>query len=192
MKLQHLAVAAMLAAACSLGTAQTASAKKELVAKVLLLTQPSVEQVARGLAEQPAAQMLQAAARAVVTQVPADRRDAVAAAIKADVKKYMDETTPLLRERAVKLLPSTLGAALEEKFSEDELKALVAWHESPLNRKYQQLAPEMQNEFMQKLVADSRATVEPRLKALEATISGHLGIPARPASPAPAASGPRK
>ena len=61
-----------------------------------------------------------------------------------------------MRDRALKLAPSTIGAVLEEKFSEDELKQLVAWLESPVNKKYQQLGAEMQNAFAQKLRRRSR------------------------------------
>ena len=68
--------------------------------------------------------MMQAAGQRAAAQVPADKREAIGKAIEADVKKYVEEATPLVRERAVKLAPSTIGAVLEEKFTEDELKQL--------------------------------------------------------------------
>jgi len=93
-----------------------------------------------------------------------------------------------VRERAVKLAPSTIGTMLEERFTEDELKQLVAWLESPVNKKYSQVGPEMQNGFMKKLVEESRPMVEPRLQALEAKVRASLGVPAggEPAASAPA------
>jgi hypothetical protein len=45
---------------------------------------------------------------------------------------------------------------------------------------------------MQKLVAESRPLVEPRLQALEVKVRASLGIPAAPAASGPAASGPAK
>lgn len=190
--LWSLLLAAGLSMTALPAAAQAAAtpSKKELVAKVLELTQPGIEQVARSLVEQPAAQMLQAAGRVVGQRVPEAKREAVAAEIKADVQKYLDETIPLLRDRAIKLAPSTLGATLEEKFTAEELQQFVAWLESPVNKKYQQLAPQMQGQFAQKLVAETRGLVEPKLKALDATISKRLGLtPARAASaPAAAAS----
>ena len=188
--------ASTVAQAQSTAAAPPASAaKKELVTKMLALQQPGLELAARGLIERPASQMLQEAGRFVQTQVPAEKREAVGKAIEADVKKYVDETLPLVRDKAMKLAPSTLGAALEEKFSEDELKQLLAFFESALNKKFQQVTPEMQNNFMQKLVADSRPVVEPKLQALQqqvrTTLNAAAGAPgpgpAAAASPAPAA-----
>lgn len=169
--------------------------KKELVQKLLQLQQPGLESIARGLVEQPAAQMMQAAGRALQSQVPADKREAAAKSIEADVKKYVDDATPLVRDRAVQMAPSTLGVALEEKFTEDELKQLIAWFESPVNKKYQQLGPEMQKGFVEKVVADSRPLIEPKIQALEQKVRATLGVPAsspsgsRPKAAGKAASG---
>ncbi len=172
--------------------------KKELVQKLLQLQQPGLESIARGLVEQPAAQMMQAAGRALQSQVPADKREAAAKSIEADVKKYVEDAMPLVRDRAVQMAPSTLGAALEEKFTEDELKQLIAWFESPVNKKYQQLGPEMQKGFVEKVVADSRPLIEPKIQALEQKVRATLGVPAsapsgaRPKAPGKAASGAAK
>ncbi|MCX7249081.1 MAG: hypothetical protein NTX31_15655 [Burkholderiales bacterium] len=169
--------------------AQT-TAKKELVAKVLLLQQPAIEQAAQALAERPALQMLQQAGMALQQQVPADKREAVAKEIQAEAKKYADEAVPLVRERAIKLAPSTIGALLEEKFSEDELKQLIAIIESPVNRKFLQLGGEMQNALIDKLVAETQGVVEPKVRALEQAIGKRLAQAAPAAAPAaPAAKG---
>jgi uncharacterized protein len=121
--------------------------------------------------------------------VAADKREALAAELQAEVRKFFDEAAPLLRERAVKLAPSTIGAALEEKFSEDELKSLIAWLESPVSRKYQQLGSEVQQGLMQKVVAESRPQVEPKLKALDQALTAKLAAagaaPSKAAAPAP-------
>ena len=163
--------------------AQT-TAKKELVAKVLLLQQPAIEQAAQALAERPALQMLQQAGMALQQQVPADKREAVAKEIQAEAKKYADEAVPLVRERAIKLAPSTIGALLEEKFSEDELKQLIAIIESPVNRKFLQLGGEMQNALIDKLVAETQGVVEPKVRALEQAIGKRLAQVAPAAAPA--------
>ena len=162
--------------------------KKELAQKLVQLQQPAIDSLARGLVEQPAAQMMQAAGNVLQTQVPADKREAIGKNVEAEVRKFVEESLPLVRDRATKLAPAALGAALEEKFSEDELKQLIAWLESPVNKKYQQLGPEMQNGFVQKLVAETRPVVEVRLKALEEKVRVALGAPANPALPAASAA----
>ena len=162
-------------------------AKKELVQKLLVLQQPGIESIARNMVEQPAMRMFQAAGQALQQKVPAEKREAVGKSIEADIRKYVDESVPIVRERAIKLAPSTIGTMLEERFTEDELKQLVAWLESPVNKKYSQVGPEMQNGFMKKLVEESRPLVEPRLQALESKVRASLGVPAgEPAASAPA------
>jgi hypothetical protein len=165
--------------------AQAAPGKKELVAKVLQLQQPGIEMMARNMTEQPALQMMQQASVAL-QRLPADKREAVARDIEADVRKYAEETVPLVRERAVKLAPSTIGALLEERFTEDELQQIIAILESPVNRKFQGMAQDMQRAIAAKLVAETKPLVDPKVLALQASVAKRLGV-----APAPAASAAR-
>ncbi len=190
--MRSLVVVALLAGA-ALAHAQ-GDARKELVARLLQLQQGSIEALARGIAESPAVQMMQAAGGALQAQVPPDRREATAKALQTEARRYADEAVPLVRERALKLAPSVLGPALEEKFSEDELKQLIAWLENPVNRKYQQFSSEIQAPLAQKLVADVRPVIDPKIQALEQRMRVVLTGAAQPASApkvaAPAASRP--
>ena len=183
------AVAAAFVLAAGSAQAQT---KKEWVQRVLKAQQPELELVSRGIVERPAAQMMQEAGMAIQRQVPAEKREEVGKAIEAEVKKYVDESYPLVRERAIRLAPTTIGAVLEEKMSEDELKQLVTWLESSANKKYQSLGPDMRNAFIQKVLADARPVVDPKLQALDARIRVVLGLPpaATPASGAASRSSP--
>jgi hypothetical protein len=176
-------VVACLALAFATGAA--AQTKKELVQKILQNQQAEIESVALSIVQRPAAQMMQEAGLAMQRQVPPDKREAMGKAIEAEVKKYTDEAYPLVRERAVRLAPSILGAALEEKMTEDELKQLLAWLESSTYKKFQQLG-ESRNAFVQKVLAESIAAVDPKVAALDGRIRVILGVP--PAAPASAAS----
>lgn len=181
---------ASLAIALSLATATGAAlaeSKKELVAKVLLLQQNGIEGLGNTVAGNTANQVLQAAGRALA-RVPADKREAVGKELQAEVKKFYDDVAPQLRTSAVKLAPSTLGVTYEEKFSEDELKVLITWLESPVNKKFQQVALEMQQSLGQKLVSETKGQVEPRLKELEQALQAKLNA----ATPAAKASGTKK
>ncbi len=179
--------------AASAAPLPTSPAKKELVNKLLALQQPGLEQAARSLVERPAAQMLQEAGRYMQAQVPPERREALGKAIDAEVKRYVDDSVPLVRDKAIKLAPSTLGVGLEQKFTEDELKQLVAWYESPVNKKFQQVSPELQNTFLQQLVNESKPLIEPKLQALQQQVRNVLTPAAPPAAPtAPNASAPPK
>ena len=182
--MKKLLVVALLALATSV-SAQSSAAKKELVAKVLQLQQPAIENVARLLVEQPAAILMQRAGNLMQTRTPPDKREAIGRDIQADVKKYVDEVVPLARERAVRLAPTSIGVLLDERFTEDELRQLIGILESPVNRKFQQMGGEMQKSLQDKLVAEIKGLIEPKIKTLELAVAGRLGIPAT----APAASG---
>lgn len=198
-----LASAASLACAQSTAPAATPAspAKKELVQKLLTLQQAGFEGLARSLAEQSIAQLAQQASAVLQTRVPPEQREALAKDVQAEFVKYGDDVGPLLRDRVLKLAPGVVGPVLEEKLSEDELKQVIAALESPGFRKYMQLTPELQRALGQKLVADTQAQVEPKLKALEQSVTkkfsaagaGATAPAAGPATPAagakPAASG---
>ncbi|MDT7836830.1 DUF2059 domain-containing protein [Aquabacterium sp. OR-4] len=184
---QALAQAAAPAAAAS--ATASSPAKKELVAKVMKLQQGGFENIGSALLGEPAQLLLQGAGRAL-GQVPADKREALGKDIQAEVKKFFDTNAPYMRERAVKLAATTIGPLLEEKFSEDELKTLVAWLESPVSRKFSEIVPQSQQLLGQKVVEDTRSTIEPKLKALEQSVAKKLGLPAQGAQGgAPAGGG---
>ena len=165
---------------------QTSPAKKALVARVLKIQQPVIEGTATALAERPAIEMVDRANAVIGTRVAPEKREPLAKEIQADVKKYLDDTVPFVRDRAVKLAPQTIGALLEAKLSEEELKQLATFLESPAYNKFQQIGGDMQKSLLEKLLADTRSTVEPRVNALDQSIAKRLSAasPATPAAPA--------
>lgn len=168
--------------------APSSPAKKELIARILKIQQPGIEGMARALAEEPAMAMLSRAEQALSVRVAADKQEAVAKEIQGDAKKYLDETVPIVRNRAVQVAPTTVGTLLEQKFSEEELKQVVAFLESPAYVKFQGLGPEMQKVLVEKVVADTRGQVEPKVRGLEDSIAKRLGVTGA-AGAAPAAGG---
>lgn len=173
------------------GPAPSSAAKKDLVAKLLKLQQPGVEQLARTLAEQPAQRLiLSVQSSGVLQRVPADKREALGRELDADLRKYLDEAVPLLRERALALAPSTIGPVLEERLNEDELRQLATLLGSPVLTKYQSLLPEMQRALGEKLVADSKSQIDPKLQALQKAVNDKLAAAA--GAPAGSASGARR
>ena len=187
-RLAPLAALALIVAAAP----AHAQNKKELIAKVVQLHMQGIENVGRVIAGQTSQQMLQAAGQAL-PRVAADKREAVGKEIQDDVKKFYDEIEPLLKKRAVELAPATVGAAYEEKFSEDELKVIISWLESPVSKKYAQMDRDQGNALAEKVVADTRPTIEPKLKALEAIVAKRLGVAANePSASAPKPAAPKK
>lgn len=181
--------AAPAAAASAPAALPSSPAKKALVQRILTLQKPALEVMATSLAEQPLAEMRQPVLEAVASRVPADQRDTTVKAIDADFRKYLDESVPIIRDKAVQLAPSTVGTLLESRLTEDELKTLVAFFESSASKKYAQVAPEAQNALVQKLVTDTRQTIEPKIRAVQQSVSNRLNaFPAPGAASAPAAA----
>lgn len=167
-------------------TPASTPAKKELVARLIKLQRPGVEAMSRAMAEEPAAQMLDQAAVVASTRIEPAKQEAVGKGIQVDVKKYLDETVPLVRDRALALAPDTVGPLLEKNFSEAELSKILSLLESPEYLKYQKMSGEMQAALQTKLVAETRTGVEAKLKALEAAIGARLNA-SETAAPAAAA-----
>lgn len=184
--MKKLFVVALLAVGVGAG-AQTSAGKKEQITRILQLQQPAIEAMARGMAEQPALVLLQRAGAVMQSRTPPDKREALGKEIQADARKYVDEVLPIIRDRAVKLAPTTVGTLLDERFTEDELKQLAGIIENPVYRKYQQMDGEMTRSLQSKLVTELKSTLEPKFKTLELAVAGRLGIPVTaPAAPSSA------
>jgi uncharacterized protein len=177
------------AAAPAAAPAPASPEKKRLIERVIQLQMPGVEALGRQLAEQPAMQMGQQASQAL-QRLPVERREAVARDIQADLRQYVEEMGPPMRDRAVRLAPGIMAPLLEERFSEQELREVIALLESPTLRKFQNAGPELQRALGERIVAESRASIEQRAKVLEQSIIRRLNPPAAAGSaPATAAPG---
>ena len=133
-------------------------------------------------------QMMQEAGMHMQRAVAADKREAMGHAIEAEVKKYVEESYPIVRDRALKIAPTTIGSVLENKMSEEDLKVLVTWLESPTNKKFQLLGAEMRTGFVQQLLTESSPLVQPKLVALDGRVRAVLGVPLPSASASAPAS----
>lgn len=194
---KHKLAALALAACAGLSQAQvspasataplaaTTAAKKELINRVMAIQTANAENMAKTLVAAPLGPMGQEV-RIAIQQVPAEKREAAAKAIDAEVKKFGDESVPLVKERILKVAPEVIGKSLDEKFSEDELRQLVAWLESPLAKKFDTVSPEMGRALQERLLADMGPTLNTKLSTLRNNIVKHLGLTPPPQTPPPA------
>lgn len=173
-------------AAAPAAAAASSPAKKELIQRVLKLQQGGIERLATAMTEEPAVLLADRASAIIAAKVPKDRQETVAKEVQSELQKYLKDTVPLVRRSAQQLAPATIGAVLESKFNEDELREIVAMLESPAYGKYQQLSGEMQQSLQARLVSDTRATVEPRVQALEKTLGERLTAATSAAAATPA------
>ena len=194
-----LAQAQAQAPAQSIPGAPPSAAKKELVQRLLTLQQPSIENVGRDLAERPARQLAADAEQALMTRVPTEKREAAAKQIQELLRKYGEESLAVVRDRTAKINQANLAPMVDEKFSEEELRQLLASLESPVFKKYQQNQPAMVSTYAQTLVKELESALTPKLQTLEQSVVAALGItptaasqPKAAAKPATAASKPAK
>jgi uncharacterized protein len=164
-------------AAVSFGAQAQSASKKVLIDRILKAQQPGIEAMATQLAEEPAMELRMRAADALPQRVAQDKQQAVAKEIEGDLKKYADEVVPVVRAQAVKLAPTTVGPLLDQKFTEEELRQLAGIIESPTYKKFQQIGAEMQNVLTEKLVAETKSVVTPKVRVLEESIAKRLGVP---------------
>ena len=182
--MKKIKLALLTVALASSSMAALAQDKATLIRQFIDIQRPGIESLARGLVEQSSAPIAQAGSQYLQTQVPEAKRESAAKAADAELKKYFDDAYPIVRDKAVQLAPGALTPLLEQNFSEDELKQLLAWINSPLSKKYQELNPKMQTALTEKLVADTRATIEPKMRALDENVAKALGAPTDAAAPA--------
>jgi len=192
--LKVLAAASLLAASTlcmAQASAPASPAKKALIDRLLAIQAPSLDLLARELIQRPMVPLMQQA-QAALQQVPADKREATGKALEAQAKKFVDDSVPVLKASAVKNLPNTVGALIDERFTEDELRQIVAWMESPVSKKFGGAQPDMQKALIEKIMAESGPTLDQRFKALQQDMGKTLNaaVPKPASSPAPAASKP--
>lgn len=188
-----LALALSLALAAGTASADPSPAKKALIDRIVVLQQQGLaEGLATNIIQGPLAQLTQAG-RGALQQLPAEKREATAKAMDADLKKFLDENVPYLKDKISKAVPSTASALLDERFNEDELKQILAWAESPVSQKFGLASVELQKAVAQKVMTEAGPTLDGRLKNLQASMAKQLGLQAPPAAaPKPAASAPKK
>ncbi|MDG0835296.1 DUF2059 domain-containing protein, partial [Pelomonas saccharophila] len=182
-----LALAVSLALAAGTALAEPSPAKKALIDKLVQLQQPQAELLARNIVQQPIGPLMQSAGQAL-QQVPAEKREATAKAMEAEIKKFVDDNVAYVKDKAARMAPTTTAAFLDERFTEDELKQVLAWFESPVSKKFGQTQMELNKALLDKVLGEAGPTLQDRFKALHASLASFSTMRCRPDSLAPSSS----
>lgn len=196
--IQRLACTALLAALCGSVLAQTSTApamaagpapasspaKRDLAKRWVAAQDQALGNLARGVVELPARQLLAAVEPVVRSRVAADKRDATARQLQDAARKYVDDTLPAVRKHAQELGQTQLQAAIEEKYSEEELRQIVAFFESAAFRKLQQTQPQLDQALQAKLLADMQPVIEGKARGLHGEMKKILAAAAPASAPA--------
>jgi uncharacterized protein len=154
-------------------SAQVASpAKQELAKKIVQLMH--IENLGVTMLQEPVVKAMGQARVTLQARAPAERHEAALRDIAEDAKKFMDEATPLVTNSAQKHIPSTVIPLLTERFTEDELRQIVAMLESPVKKKFEALVPDIQKTLGEKIATDTRAVIDPKMDNLTQRIGMRL------------------
>jgi uncharacterized protein len=148
--------------------APVSPAKQELIQRILKVWH--VEALGQSMLQEPVAEAVNQARAMLQGRATPEKRDAALKNITTDAKKFLDDSTPVVTGSAQKLIPSTVVPLLAQNFSEDELRQLLAMLESPVKKKFEALAPELQKSLGEKIAADTRPEIDPKLKDLQQRI----------------------
>ena len=119
--------------------------------------------------------------------VPPARQKDVRDKLDVELKKFADNTHKAVEAQVGKSAEAALVPIFMEKLSEDEMKTIIAYMESPAAVKFQSLSADAGNAWAQKVIDATRPTVEANVKSFDATASKIVGVPA--AAPGGAANG---
>lgn len=169
--LRHATLVVTLCAASTLAKAQAGTGVDERQALAQrLLELWHVEEAALRMVQRPALDAMQQARIALQGRVSAQKQEAALKEIAGDVQKYFDETLPPVRDSALRLKPQVLAPLLVQSFSAEELRQLIALLESPVKKKFEKLVPQMERAFGEKVAEQNRATVDPKLQAMQQAV----------------------
>jgi hypothetical protein len=170
--------AIILIAVASIAGNAYADSKQGLAQKVLQLWH--VETIGQSMLQEPVAEAVQQARAMLASRAPAKKRDAAMRDIAEEAKKFLNETTPLVNGAAQKYANEMAAPMLVERFSEDELKQIIAILESPVKRKFEAMLPDMQKVIGEKVAADTRAAIDPKLRDMSERINARLRVAVLP------------
>ncbi len=163
---------AALAIGSSVQAAQVPAAKQELVTRVLQLWHP--ETIGESMLQQPVGDAVQQARAVLQGRVSPEKRDAAMKDIMGDARQFMEDNRAATQASAQKIVGTTVAPMLAERFTEDELRQIIAILESPVKKKFEAMVPELQKKLGEGVAADTRAVIDPKLQELQQRIGMRL------------------
>jgi hypothetical protein len=117
--------------------------------------------------------------------VPPARQKDVRDKLDVELKKFADNTHKAIEAQVGKAAETALVPLFMDKLSEDEMKTIIAYMESPAALKFQGLSADAGNAWAQKVIDATRTTVETNVKSFDAAATKIVGVPATPPATAP-------
>lgn len=183
-----LSATALFVALCAVSAGASAQdAKKTLATK---LAQMQAKSDGAAMANQLTADAVQLPlstwSQRLDESVPPARQKDVRDKLDVELKKFADNTHKAIEAQVGKAAETALVPLFMDKLSEDEMKTIIAYMESPAALKFQGLSADAGNAWAQKVIDATRTTVETNVKSFDAAATKIVGVPATPPATAPA------
>ncbi|TDP88420.1 hypothetical protein EV672_101569 [Aquabacterium commune] len=170
MNFRQTAWAAAVTATLTLIALPAHADKREQILRLPIAQKQALDGLASDITQAPARQLMGQFVQPAIGLVPPEKREATGQQIDAELQKYQETATPVVKASAAKVGPAAVASVLEDKFTEEELKQLGVMLDSPVLKKYQSVIPELQKTLIDKVSADARSQVDPKLQALQDNI----------------------
>ena len=155
--------ALLLVAACAVSTSALAQndAKRALATK---LAQIQLKADGAAMAEQLTASAVQPViagwSQRLDETVPPAKQKEVRDKLDVELKKFAETTHKTVEGQVGKTAEAAMVPIFMEKLTEDELKTIIAYLESPVSTKFQALGPEATNAWAKRVIDATRSSVE--------------------------------
>ena len=103
--------------------------------------------------------------------VPPAKQKEVREKLDVELKKFAESTQKAIEAQVAKAAEAALVPVFMEKLSEDEMKTVIAYMESPASAKFQALGPDAANAWAKRIIDATKPGVEGSAKSFEAAAS---------------------
>lgn len=170
--IRTLVVAPLCCLVAASALAQATPQKKQLAERVVALLK--LENVAVAMIQRPAIDALTQSRLALQQRVEESKIEPTMKSIAVDVQAFMDQAGPIALAAGKRADVDVVVPMLMKDFSEDELKQLVTMLESPVRAKFDAELPGLQKALGEKVAADVKGQIDPKMKAMTEAVGTKL------------------
>jgi hypothetical protein len=159
----RIPVAIVLVAACAASTGALAqSDSKRALATKLAQIQAKADSAALAgqLTDSAVGPVLSGWSQRLDETVPPARQKDVRDKLDVELKKFAESTYKTVEAQTGKAAEAALVPIFMEKLSEDELKTIITYLESPVSAKFQALGPDATNAWAKRVIDATKPAVE--------------------------------
>lgn len=173
-----IAADAKPATAAAPASAAITPAKQELIDRILKSWH--LEVIGQTMVRESVGDAVNQARAMLQGRVVPEKRDAAMKDIADEARKFLDDALPIVNNSTQKIVPATVAPMLAERFTEDELRQILAMLESPLKKKFEAMLPDVQKALGARIAADARPQLDPKLQDLQQKIGMRLRTAVNP------------